>query len=411
MNLKNSVLVTFLSCAVSSGGPALVSSRVATARQTPEAAAVAKRIGVIKSIDGNVVTITVPGGPEVAVTVQPTARVLRLVPGEKDVKNATPIQLQELQVGDTIRARGQASDDGKSMAALEVIVITRSAVDAVGDQIRQDWQKRGIAGPVSAVDPVAGTVTISTTGFGGKKTIVVRTTKSTIVHRYSSDSVKPEDAKPSTLQDIGVGDQLRARGNRNADGSELAAEEIFSGTFPNFAGLIKSVDAANSTISLQDLVSKKNVQLKITTDSQLHKIPAEMAQRFAARVKAALPPGVPGAPMNSASTAPATAQAASAGSPSGMGPGGGMGGGARAGGGFDLQRLLDQTPAVALADLHKGDAIAVLATQGTPASGSTVIKLFSGVEPILQAAPSGSQAMMLAPWTLGGAPGGDAGQQ
>jgi len=71
--------------------------------------------------------------------------------------------------------------------------------------------------------------------------------------------------------------------------------------------------------------------------------------------------------------------------------GGGMGGGARAGGGFDLQHLLDQTPAVALADLHKGDAIAVLATQGTPASGSTVIKLFSGVEPILQAAPAAAK--------------------
>jgi hypothetical protein len=411
MNLKNSVIVTFLSFAVGTAG--FVSARAATASsQTPEAAqtAVAKRIGVIKAINGNVVTITVSGGPEVAVTAQPTARVLRLVPGEKDLKNATPIQLLELQVGDTIRARGQASDDGKSMAALEIIVITRSAVDAVSDQIRQDWQKRGIAGPVSAVDSAAGTVTITTAGFGGKKTIVVRTNKSTIVHRYAPDSAKPEDAKPSALPDISVGDQLRARGNRNADGSELAAEEIFSGTFPNFAGLIKSIDATTGTISLQDLASKKNVQLKITSDSQLHKIPAEMAQRFAMRVKAALPPGVPGAPMNSGSSAPTNAQAAPGGAPSGPG-GGGMGAGARPGGGFDLQRLLDQTPAVALADLHKGDAIAVLATQGTPASGSTVIKLFSGVEPILQAAPSGSQAMMLAPWTLGGAPGGDAGSQ
>src|SRR5450432_43303 len=416
MNLKNSVIVTFLSFAIGAAAPVFVSASAATASgetQGAAQAAVAKSIGVIKAINGNVVTIAVSGGPEVAVTVQPSARVLRLVPGEKDLKNATPIQLQELKVGDTIRARGQASDDGKSMAALEIIVISRSAVDAVSDQIRQDWQKRGVAGPVSAVDAAAGTVTITTTGFGGKKSIVVRTTKSTLVHRYAPDSPKPEDAKPSTLQDIGVGDQLRARGDRNADGSELAAEEIFTGSFPNFAGLIKSVDATAGTISLQDLVSKKNVQLKITADSQLHKIPAEMAQRFAMRVKAALPPGVPGAAMNSGSTAPANSQAAPGGAPSsGTGPGGGgTGAGARSGGGFDLQRLLDQTPAVALADLHKGDAIAVLATQGTPASGSTVIKLFSGVEPILQAAPSGSQAMMLAPWTLGGAPGGDAGQQ
>jgi hypothetical protein len=71
--------------------------------------------------------------------------------------------------------------------------------------------------------------------------------------------------------------------------------------------------------------------------------------------------------------------------------------------------LLDQTPAVALADLHKGDAVYVLTTEGTSSGGSTVIKLVAGVEPILQASPNGSQAMMLAPWSLGGAPGGDAG--
>jgi hypothetical protein len=302
------------------------------------------------------------------------------------------------------------------------VVITRSAVDAVGDQKRQDWLKRGVAGPVSAVDPAAGTISITTGGFGGKKTIVVRASKTTVVWRYAPDSAKSEDAKLSTLQDVSVGDQLRARGNRSADGSEVAAEEIFTGTFHNFGGLIKSIDATTGTVSLQDLVSKKNVQLKITADSQLHKIPPEMARVIAMRFKAAMPLGVPGsASAASGSSAAGNGQPAP-GAPTGGGqggggmatggaPGGGMGAGGRPGGGFDVQRMLDATPAVALADLHKGDAIVVLATQGTPAGGNTVIKLFSGVEPILQAAPVGSQAMMLAPWSLGGAPGGDAGQQ
>src|SRR5579863_4838184 len=362
MNLKNAAMAIFLFSVVGAAGTSLVPAVAALGQpQNTAQPAIARSIGVIKAISGNVITLAPGSGPEVAVTVQPTARVLRLVPGEKDLKNATPIALQELQVGDTIRARGQASDDGKSIAALEIIVITRSTVDAVSDQIRQDWQKRGIAGPVSAVDPAAGTVTISTTGFGAKKMIVVRTSKSTVVRRYAADSAKPEDAKLSTLQEVSVGDQLRARGNRSADGSELAAEEIFTGNFPNFAGLIKSVDATAGTISLQDLVSKKNVQLKITADSQLHKIPAEMAQRFAMRVKAALPPGVPGAASAaSSSSAAGNGQAIPGGAPTsgaqgGAGtaagttsgtPGGGMGAGGRPGGGFDLQRLLDQTPAL-----------------------------------------------------------------
>jgi len=423
-NKKNAVVVTFLSCVMGLAGPSFSPSSFASTMSQPQNGgqsagqpAIAKRIGAIKSISGNVLTLAADSaGPEITVTVQPSARLVRLG-ADKDLKNATPVQLQDLQVGDTIRARGQASDDGKSIAALEIIVITRSAVQAVSDQMRQDWQKRGIGGPASAVDPAAGTVTVTISSLGARKTIIVHTSKSTIIHRYAPDSPKAEDAKPSTLQEIHVGDQLRARGDRSSDGGELTAEEIFSGNFPTVSGLIKSVDAGAGTISVQDVVSKKTVQLKITADSQLHKIPAEMAQRFAARLKGAMPPGMPGAgpSSSSSSTPPAAASGPPAASSGGMaqGPGsmggGGNPGGARPGGGFDFQRLLDQTPAVALADLHKGDAIAVLSTEGTPSGGSTVIKLFSGVEPILQAAPNGSQAMMLAPWSLGGAPGGDSG--
>jgi hypothetical protein len=375
--------------------------------------AIAKRVGAIKAINGSTLTLTADSGPEIAVTVQPNARLLRIAPGEKDLKNATPIQLQDLQVGDRVRVRGQASADAASIAALEVIVMPHSDIEALHQQELQDWQKRGIGGPVTAVDAAAGTVTITVSGIGGKKTIIVRTSKSTVIRRYAPESAKPEDAKVVTLQGVHVDDQLRARGNRSADGSELTAEEIFAGVFPQFPSLIKSVDASAGTLSVQDLVSKKTVELKITADSQLHKIPAEMAQRFAARLKGATPTGAPSAGSNSSSSqAPAGAKAQSSAWSQGSGAtgGGGNPGGARPGGAFDFQRLLDQTPAVTLADLHKGDAVYVLTTEGTPSGASTVIKLVAGVEPILQASPNGGQAMMLAPWSLGGAPGGDSGQ-
>jgi len=384
--------------------------------QNPAQPAIARSVGAIKAINGNAITLAPVSGPEVAVTVQPNARLLRIAPGEKDFKNATPVQLQDLRVGDTIRVRGVAEGDGKSIAALEVLVITKSTVGAVREDMSQDWQKRGLGGIVSAVDLSAGTVTITVSSLGGKKTIILHTSKSTVIHRYSPDSFKSEDAKLCTLQEVRVEDQLRARGDRSADGSELAAEEIFTGIFPQFPSLIKSVDASAGTLSVQDLVTKKTVQLKINADAQLHKMPPEMAQRFANRLKSALPPGMPGAPLGSSagssSPAPTPGATPSGGRPGGGTAGGGMGGGpggSRPGGGFDFQRLLEQTPPVVLGDLHKGDAVYVLATEGTPSGGSTVITLVSGVEPILQAVPNGSQAMMLAPWTLGGAPGGDAG--
>jgi hypothetical protein len=415
---KRVAIAAVIFTVISTSGPTLlpVSFAFATA-QAQDAAqpAVAKRIGVIKSIEGNAITLAPDSGSEIAVTVQPNARLLRIAPGEKDLKNATPVQLQELQVGDRVRVRGQASADVISIAALEIIVIAHSDLEARHEQERQDWQKRGLGGLVSAVDPAAGTVTISVTSLGGKKDIAVHSSKTTVFRRYAPDSVKFDDAKPSTLQEVHPGDQLRARGDRSADGSVLTAEEIVTGSFRNVAGTVNTVDASSGTVTVQDLLSKKAVLVKITSESQLHKLPAEMAQRIAMRLKSSLPPGTPGAAGSSTSgSAPVAGSVPQSGAPSGasgMGAGvGAAGGGMRQGGSPDFQQMLSRMPAVTLTDLHKGDAVLIVATQGTASGGGTAITLLSGVEPILQAAPTGSQAMMLTPWSLGGAPSGDASQ-
>jgi hypothetical protein len=414
MNAKKIAIATLFSAALGLSGAEFLSTCFASEASQAQVAgqpAVARRIGAIKAINGNAITLTPNSGPDVAVTVQPNARLLRIAPGEKDLKNAAPVQLQDLQVGDRVRVRGQASADGASIAALEVIVIPHSDLQALHEQERADWQKRGLGGLVGAVDPATGTITISVTTLGGKKEIVVHTSKSTIFRRYAPDSVKFDDAKASTLQEIHPGDQLRARGDRSPDGSDLTAEEIVTGSFRTVAGLVNSVDASSGTITVQDLLSKKPVQVKITPESQLHKLPPEMAQRIAMRLKGSMPPGTPGASSGSA-PAPGNGQpsAAQGETRSGGAMGaGGMGGGMRQGGAPDFQQMLNRMPAVTIADLHKGDAVLIVTTQGTTTGGGTAITLLSGVEPILQAAPTGSQAMMLAPWSLGGAPTGDAG--
>lgn len=420
MNKKISVRITFtFICAALSILPAhaqLAARSAITARlepvlgqNSPSQPSLARVIGTIKAINGSTLTITpTSGGPEVTAAVQPNARILKLEPGEKDVKNATPIQLTDLQVGDTVRVRGFAAAGATSIPALEVLVISCAAVAAVSDQIRQDWQKRGLGGLVTAVDPASGTITISTTTFTGKKSIAVHTSQSTIFRLYSPNSVKFEDALPSTLADVHVGDQLRTRGDRSADGTELAAVEVVSGSFRNIAGLVNSVDASAGLLTVQDVLSKKTVQVKITSDSQLHQLPAEMADRIAVRVKAALsgaaPPGTPAGAGHAAFQGGANAPEAAGGG--GMQPGNGT----RSGG--DFQQMLSHMPAVTIADLHKGDAVMMVATAGSPSIPSTAINLLSGVDPILRAAPNGSEAMMMTPWSLGGMPAGaDAGNQ
>ena len=391
-------------CAASGAGLCLVPSGYALPRsQQPQAAgaprAVAKRIGAIKAINGVEITLTPDSGPDVKITVQPATQIVRLAPGETNVNNATPIQLQDLHVGDRIRATGWATDDNLPLPVLKIIVMTHSDLEARHQQDLQDWQKRGVDGLASAVDPVAGTVTISVRS----KNVVIHTSSTTVIRRYAPDSVKFDDAKTGTLQQIHPGDQVRARGDRSADGSELAAEEVVSGSFPGIAGTVNSVDASSSTLSVHDLLANKTVVIKITPDSQLRHLPPEMAQMIAMRLKGGAAGAANGASPGSGA---ATSYQPTRPSPP-PGAGGNGSGSGRSGGAPDVQRMLSHAPATALTDLHKGDAVIILSTEGTAGMG-TVITLVSGVEPILQAAPSASSAALLTPWSMS-APSGDPG--
>jgi len=379
-------------------------------QQSQQASASSLRIGTIKAINGTAIKLAQDSGPDVSITLQPSTRIVRIAPGEKDLKNATPIQFQDLQIGDRILVGGKPSDDNSSLVASSVVVMKRSDLEARHQQDLQDWQKRGVGGLVSTVDASAGTVTISVVSFSGKKDLIVRTSKSTVIRRYAPDSVKFDDAKPGTLHEIHPGDQLRARGDRNADGTELTADEIVSGTFRNVAGTVNSVDPGASTLSVQDLLSKKSVVVKVTADSRLRQLPPEMAQLIAMRLKGTVAGvAVSGATPNSSADQTAGSsqpEPVPKGADEGVTPrSGGTGG--RSSGTPDLQQLLSRMPAASLADLHQGDAVMLVSTEGAGGTG-TAIQLLIGVEPILQASASAGQAIMLAPWSLS-APAGDLG--
>jgi len=350
---------------------------------------IVKPVGTVKAIAGNTITLTTDAGATVNVVVGESTRLVRTAPGQKDLKDAAPAQLQDIQVGDRILARGKPSGDGSSVLATSVIVMKGADIAAKQQQERDDWQKRGIGGLVTAMDAAGGSITISISTLAGSKTATVHVAKETVIRRYAPDSVKFDDAKPGTLDQIKVGDQVRARGTKNADGSELAAEEIVSGTFRNVAGTVISTDASKQEISVMDLATKKPVVLKIGTDSQLRELPAMMARRIATRLKGGPAEDAPGAGSAPAKT--------------GAGAAGGGFGGQRQGGRGDFQQMLGRLPAVAIADLQKGSAVMIVATEGTATISPTAITLLSGVEPILTAAPKGGQAaMLLSPWNLSG---------
>jgi hypothetical protein len=362
-------------------------------------------LGTVQALSGNTITVKSDAGVAMQVTVQDGARLLRVEPGQRTLAGASPFSLSDLQVGDRIMARG--SMNAQELAATTLVAIKGADIAQKQAQEREDWQKRGTGGLVKSVDPAAGTVTIST-GQGGNRTLVIHASATTILRRYAPGSVKFDEATKAPLDQIKPGDQLRARGPRSADGGTLEAEEIVSGSFRNLAGPVQAIDAAGSTITVNDTATKKAVVITLTPESEVKKLDPAVAQRVAMRLSgggANRPGGSPGRPAGSPGAAVPPEGQGPAGSPGADRPAGVQARGA----GADFQQILARAPSITLKDLQKGNMVIVVATEGQSPESATAITVVAGVEPMLQASTSASQAMLSSTWNLGGGGGGEGG--
>jgi hypothetical protein len=351
-----------------------------------QAPAASRFLGTVTAINGTSLSVKSDAGDLHQVDVPATAILKQIAPGEKDLAKAEVIPFSSLAAGDRVLVRLDSKAPAGSSVALQVIAIKQADLAKKQDADRLDWQHRGVGGLVKSVDSAAGLIVITSGAGQTAKTINIHTTSASILKRYAPASVRFDEAKPGTITEIKSGDQIRARGKKSPDGSELTAEEAVSGSFRNIAGTVISVDAAASTITVKDLATKKPATIKFTSESQLRKLPDMMASRLAMILKGGrggapggMPPMMGGAPP----------QAAGAGRAPGQ-PGGPAGTN-----GFDTQTMLSHAPNIQLADLKKGDAVMLVATDG---ADLTAVTLLAGVEPILEA-PAASN--LLSNWSMG----------
>src|SRR5438552_1327484 len=119
----------------------------------------AKVVGTVKSTSGNTLILSPDAGTDATVTIADSARILRTLPGQTDLKAATPISALDIQVGDRVSARGQTSDSG-TLVASSIIVMSKSDIAQRQQQERDEWRK-GVGGIVKSIDSSAGTVTLA----------------------------------------------------------------------------------------------------------------------------------------------------------------------------------------------------------------------------------------------------------
>jgi len=363
-------------------GMALLAVAIVAGAQAPKPVQ-----GTITSIGDNALTVKSDADGDTQIEVPATAVILRIAPGAKDLSAAAKIPFSDLAVGDRAMVTPDPKATGAMMQALRIIAVKQADLAEKKRKDLQDWQMRGVGGLVKSVDTAAGVIVLSSGTGATAKTITVHTTKATTLKRYAPASVRFDDAKPAPMDAIHAGDQLRARGAKNADGTEIAAEDVVSGSFRNIAGKIVSLDAASSTLVVKDLATKKPVTIHISSETQMRRLEDRMAQFLAMRLK-----GSTGAAAGANGNITAGGQRVS-------GQGGGQWAGRNGGqgGGFsDPQQVLNRAPAIQLSDLKKDDAVMLVSTDGT--TEVTAITLLAGVEPLLEA-PAATQNL-LSNWSM-----------
>lgn len=358
---------------------------------TSAVAQVRQFVGTVSALKPETAEIVVKPdtGDAVSAKVSGTTVAQRIAPGEKDLKKAEAVTPGDVAVGDRVLV---ALEPGTTDLR-RIIIMSATDIKSKNEKDRQEWVTRGISGVVT--EKKGDTLTLKLKVGGVEKVATVTVASGANLKRYAPDSVKFTDAKTAKLAEIAVGDQVRARGEKSADGLAVKADALVFGTFQTRAGSIVSVDAATKELTVKELGSEKTFTVKVTGESQVKALPDFGGMGGDPGGPGGAPGGMPGGrgPM-------AGGGALGGGAPGGGAPGGMPGG---RGGMPDVNQMIETMPLATIEALKPGQSIIVSSTKSAKPDQLTAITLVGNAGMIIRMAQA-SAAM------AGGGAGGGRGQ-
>ena len=306
-------------------------------------------LGEVTTIDApqKQLSLKTADGKQTTVTVNDNTVYRRVPPGEINLEKAASISLEAIAVGDRVLVQGKLDE---SFIARAVIVMSKTEVAEKHARDREAWLKRGVSGVITALNPEKKDITLRTSlGASSNNTITVAADGGTF-RRYSG-SVKFKDARISSFAELKVGDQLRALGEKNADGTRYVAQEIVSGTFRTIAGKIISVDPATREVKITDAQTQKPLSVVVIDDSMLRRLSPDLVKLLIQ--------------ISSKSSSSSGSESST-------------------GNQTDLQDRVEKSSVITLADLKPGDAILVSSITDADPSRITAVLLAAGVEELVK---------------------------
>jgi hypothetical protein len=337
-------------------------------------------VGAVTDVDtaSRRLTVKTDAGAVVLIRADDHTTFLRLPVGERTLSKATPAKLAEIVSNDRVLAHGTKSD--QVFLAQRLIVMPAAEVARKREQDLDEWKRRGIGGIVREVNSQSGEITLELRGSAAVMRLPLQTMNAAF-HRYVAGSLRFEDARASKLEDVHVGDQLRALGGKSSDGNSFVAEQIVSGAFKTIGVTVTAVDYSTGRISAATLDQKKPVTISINKDSVLHRIPPPVAMAIAQRAKGDAGKSVGAPPLPGKVDPGKSSSLPKAGPPV-----------------IDVQQMIDSLPTVSLSDIKPGDVLAVTGAVDNDNAHLVAIKIAAGVDLVLKAlapAPGKPQSVRL----------------
>ena len=297
-------------------------------------------------------------GETVSLKLRGDTQVLRVPAGETDLKKAEPIKITDVASGDRVLVTLMPG----VFEARRIVVMSSSDIAKRNEADRLDWTRRGVMGIVAAKS--GGEITLKMRSMGAEKKATVTVSDGTGFRRYAPDSVKFADAKKSSLAEVNVGDQLRARGQKSEDGLK--------------------VDRRRSSV--------RNLRDQGGTDHRRERRSQRNHGEGSGKRQAAGDPGLGGFASQEAAELRGhvcrrrTARWRSAGRSrcTGRASGGGMRG--PGGGPPDLAQMLERMPSTSLEDLKVGETIVASSTKGASDGRITAIMLVANADMLIKMA-------------------------
>jgi co-chaperonin GroES (HSP10) len=323
--------------------------------------------GEVKAVDSAAkqMIVKTDGGSLVTVVLADSTNYLRIAPGETTLDKATKITLADVGEGDRVMAMGKVSEDRKTVPARVLVVMSKVDIAKKQEAERAEWKRRGVLGIITALKPETKEITITTRSMAGQQPVTIPVSDKVEMRRYAPDSIKFSDAKPASFEELIVGDQLRALGDRSTDGASFNAETVVTGSFKTVAGVVTAIDAATGEVKINDMQTKQPLTIVVKQDAVLRKFPAA---------------GEMGGGMMMGGRSGGGGAGGQGGPPGAGGPAGVRTG---AGGGMNIQDMLERLPTIAIADVKVGDTIIVSSTRGADPTRLTAISLISGADTLL----------------------------